>query len=295
MSWLDGIKKIYDKNYKILLAISIGFLIFSCSVLAVNKLKTGEWLAKNVDLKGGVMLTVETNTDLDLKDLEQKLSKELGTTVSVRKLQGLGGGVIGYSFTTEPINVDVLLSAVSNATGMQLKEGTYTIDNVSGALGAHFWANTVKILLLAFCAMAVVVIVYFRKLIPAFAVILSAISDIVGTLAIATLLSIKLSLGGVAALLMLIGYSVDTDILLSTKMLKREGEMQERIYSSIKTGLTMQIASISAMAILFFFTPSENLKQIALLLIIGLLCDVLNTWIQNVGLLRWYLESHGEH
>ena len=50
----------------------------------------------------------------------------------------------------------------------------------------------------------------------------------------------KLSTAGVAAFLMLIGFSVDTDMVLSTRLLKRkEGTVMERIYGATKTVPTM--------------------------------------------------------
>ena len=105
------------------------------------------------------------------------------------------------------------------------------------------------------------------------------------------LFEIKLSTAGVAALLMLIGYSVDTDILLSTRVLKQtEGTVTDRIYGSVKTGLTMQATAIVALSVMFLVSPAAVLRQIAIILIIGLVLDIFNTWIQNVGVIKLYLE-----
>ncbi|PIU72031.1 preprotein translocase subunit SecF, partial [Candidatus Woesearchaeota archaeon CG06_land_8_20_14_3_00_33_13] len=94
-----------------------------------------------------------------------------------------------------------------------------------------------------------------------------------------------------AAFLMLIGYSVDTNILLSTKVLKRKGgEVIDRIINGMKTGLTMTLTTVTAIVVAYLFSQSAALSQIMLILIIGLLTDVLNTWVQNAGILRLYLE-----
>ena len=142
--------------------------------------------------------------------------------------------------------------------------------------------------------MAIVIFVYFREFIPSIAVLLAGFSNLMGVLAIMNIFEIKLSTAGVAALLMVIGYSVDTDILLSTKMLKRTDiSLKERLHSSFKTGMTMQVTAIIALAVLYILTPALLLKQIAIILIIGLIFDIPNTWIQNAGLIRFYLESKG--
>jgi len=140
--------------------------------------------------------------------------------------------------------------------------------------------------------MGIVVFIYFKTFAPSMAVILAALSDIVVTLAVFNLTGIKLSTAGIAAFLMLIGYSVDTDILLSTRVLKRkEGSVMDRVYNAMRTGLTMSATTLSAVLIALIFVQSEIVKQIMIILFIGLLVDLIMTWIQNVGILRLYLEK----
>jgi preprotein translocase subunit SecF len=105
------------------------------------------------------------------------------------------------------------------------------------------------------------------------------------------LLEIKLSTAGIAAFLMLIGYSVDTDILLSTRVLKvTEGTVFEKIKGAMRTGLMMSGTTIVAILTALIFTQSEVIRQIMIILLIGLGIDLINTWIQNAGLLRLYVE-----
>jgi preprotein translocase subunit SecF len=121
-------------------------------------------------------------------------------------------------------------------------------------------------------------------------VILSAFADIVEAFAVSQILGIKLSLATFTALLLLIGYSVDTDILLTTRVLKTEGDTSEKIKRAMKTGMTMLATTGAALVALFAMGASPVIVQITSVLLIGLLFDVLNTWITNAGLLRWYVE-----
>ena len=64
----------------------------------------------------------------------------------------------------------------------------------------------------------------------------------------------------------------------------------------MKTGFTMAAAAIGSMVALYlvvkFFMPyAQVLDQIAAVLIIGLVADVLATWLMNLGILRWYMEG----
>ena len=150
--------------------------------------------------------------------------------------------------------------------------------------------------LIAYAIGIFLIAVYIRHSIASFAVILAAFSDIIVTLAIINLMGVKLSTAGIAAFLMLIGYSVDTDMLLSTRVLKRkEGTIFERVISALKTGMMMNITTLSAITVALIFTDSEVIKQIMLILLVGLLVDIINTWLQNVGILRYYLEKKHKH
>ncbi|MBE6494560.1 MAG: protein translocase subunit SecF, partial [Methanosphaera stadtmanae] len=103
----------------------------------------------------------------------------------------------------------------------------------------------------------------------------------------------------VGALLMLIGYSVDTDILLTTRLLRRhEGSVEDRAEEACKTGLTLSIAAISSMVVLYLvvklFIPSAQvLEDISGVLLIGLLSDILATWFMNLGILKLYMQRGG--
>jgi len=148
-------------------------------------------------------------------------------------------------------------------------------------------------IILAFSILAITFILYSFYSIPSTAVILAAFADIVMTLAMVNLLGMRMSSAGIVAFLMLIGYSVDTDILLTTRLLKRrEGSLNKRIFGAFKTGMTMTLTSLLAIIFALVVVKSFSivLTQIFTILAIGLGFDILNTWITNVSILKWYVE-----
>ena len=139
--------------------------------------------------------------------------------------------------------------------------------------------------------MAIVVFLIFRTLIPSTAVVFSAFADIVMTLTLINLMGIRISTAGIVAFLMLIGYSVDTDILLTTRVLKRRDmSVNNRIFGAFKTGITMTLTSLVVVLVGYFLTSSISgiFNQIFTILIIGLGFDIMNTWLVNASLLKWY-------
>jgi preprotein translocase subunit SecF len=136
-----------------------------------------------------------------------------------------------------------------------------------------------------------VVFIIFRSFIPAVAVILAAITDIIVSMFVVSSMGITLSLPTLAAFLMLIGYSVDTDIVLTTEVMRSGGrDVSKSIRIAMKTGITMTLCALAALFAMYFVSGSHVLQQMATVLIIGLIFDLPATWLTNTGLLRWQAE-----
>jgi len=131
----------------------------------------------------------------------------------------------------------------------------------------------------------------FRTFVPSIAVVASAFSDIMIPLALMRLFGIELSLGTVAALLMLIGYSVDSDLLLNNHVIRRRGDFYNATFRAMRTGVTMTITSIAAMVVMTVVATLLGiplLPEIGIVLVFGLTTDLMNTYLMNVSLLRYY-------
>jgi preprotein translocase subunit SecF len=287
----------YDKKYKQLMIIPLLMLLIAVIVIGVQIATTGSFINKDVSLKGGVTLTITKEEAIDIIQLERFLGSSFsGRDISVRAINA-GGRQIGTVIAadidaSDEAELDQFIAAVEDGIGHELAPEDYGIEIMGSSLGASFFRETFTALIIAFVLMSIVVFIYFRSFVPSFAVILSAMSDIVVTLAIVDLVGMKISTGGIAAFLMLVGYSVDTDMLLTTRLLKRKGgTVFERTMSSVKTGMMMTVTTIGALLVGLIFMESAVVRQIMFIVLIGLFVDIINTWIQNVGILRYYIEK----
>lgn len=287
----NKLMEIYDKRYKALLLIPIILLILAIAQISYQTITTGDFLNKGVTLKGGLSVSI-SRENIDIVSLQDfLLSKFPKSDINVRALTS-ATTQIGVIVEASDIGAKDLILAIEEKIGT-LGIDEYTVEITGSSLGASFFRDTFRAMIIAFILMGIVVFFYFRIPIPSSAVIICAVCDIIETLAIVNLLGIKLSTAGIAAFLMLIGYSVDTDILLSTRVLKRKsGTVLDGVISAMKTGMTMTMTTIIAIVVALIFTQSEVIKQIMTILLIGLILDIINTWIQNAGILRWYLEKH---
>ncbi|MCQ8904652.1 MAG: protein translocase subunit SecF [Methanothermobacter sp.] len=269
------------KSYKPLIAIPAAITLIALLLVTFNGLN------ESVDLKGGTLAELTLHKSVTQAELESLLREKLGTgDVKVLSIRG--------ERATVQFGADLDVVKVSEAL-----RGTATINSYKSvgpvlsrqAMNQIYWAIG-----FAFLFMSVTVFIIFRDPVPSLAVILAAASDIIIAVGGMSILGIPLSLASVGAILMLIGYSVDTDILLTTRVLKRrKGSINERALGAMKTGVTMSISAIGSMAALYLVTvflmpEARVLSDIASVLIIGLLADILTTWLMNLGILRWYLE-----
>lgn len=288
------IDNIYHNEYKKLLFFTIGLILISICIIFAQLIMTGDYVQKGVTLKGGISVTIDVpaGTTIDTASLQARLQAAyVHSDISVRELSQ---GGIQQGVTIEATDVEA--TDVLNTLYQELPavpKIAYSAETTGSSLGASFFKQTELIVLVALLCMAIVVFAYFRVPIPSIAIMLAAISTAITTLGVIDLIGLKLSTAGVAAFLMLLGYSIDTDIVLSVRVLKRkEGTIYDRTLDAMKTGLTMTITALAAALVSFFLTQSEVIKEIMLVLIIGLTCDIIYTWIQNAAILRWYLEKH---
>ncbi|MBS3087439.1 hypothetical protein J4226_02495 [Candidatus Pacearchaeota archaeon] len=139
---------------------------------------------------------------------------------------------------------------------------------------------------------------YARYSAPSIAVLVAAFADILFTLATINLIGMKLSSGGIIALLMLIGYSVGTDILLTSRVLRRRNEsVNSACLGAFKTGSAMTLTAIASIfvGLMFIYRFETVLNQIFIIILIGLAYDLLNTWLTNVLIIKWYAESKNKY
>ena len=283
-------KNWHDRHYKTLLLIPLILLIFSFVYLGIFYSKHNDFMLKDISLTGGTSVTI--NEDLDIQDLNLFLQNKL-EDISIREISDLTTGKKVAVIIETKTEVDITKEVLEEYLGYGLTDDNSSIEFTGSSLSSSFYKQLLIAILISFIFMSIVIFILFKTAVPSGAVVLAAFADIIMTLVTANILGIKMSSAGIIALLMLIGYSVDTDILLTNRVLRRhEGTLNQRLVGAFKTGITMTMTSLVAITIAFFVVRpfSSILSQIFIILMIGLIFDMFNTWITNVSILKWYVE-----
>src|SRR3990172_435391 len=283
----------YDRHYKLLLIIPVIILLASIVYLGVFYSKTGDIIYRDVSLSGGTSITINGEINQDI--LEAGL-REKFPDVSFTKLEDITSRkeialIVESSATPEELKPEI-----EDILGYKLTEENSSTEFTGAALSQNFYRQLIMALIISFILMSIVIFILFRTFIPSIAVIFAVFADIAIPLAIIDILGIKISAAGIAAFLMLIGYSVDTDILLTSRALKsKEGAVNTRIFRAFKTGIFMTLTALAAVLPAFFIVTGlpDSFRQIFLILAIGLCADILNTWLTNASIIKWYCEKKG--
>ena len=275
----------YDINKyppKLMVTIPLIVLLVALASLGVQTLMTGMPIKPGMDFAGGTAVTVFTT------DTEDAISAAFAGYPLIDVESGINQGKYLKFGPMEDADFRALSTLVLE------KYPDAKIDQIGASFGATLQGQAAIAIVFSFILMAIVVFVIFRIFVPSLAVILSAFSDIVMASALMNLVGIPLTLATTAALLMLIGYSVDSDILLTNRVLKRQGNLADKMAGAFTTGFIMTSTALVAALAMWVVALVGNVEiifQISSVILLGLVADIFNTWVLNAGILRWYIEG----
>ncbi len=368
------IPNIYAGDYKKLIILPIILIIISLFFIPYIKL--------GIDFKGGTVITLYSDDEVEKESLEQELIESSIKVHSVRQMQTTFGNVIEieiendpglaraeklrFEFSNKIENVSRLESYVSQTNGtnqtildsynierekvniianeifqlagykektaeqtessIELKDlftneylnvksnyenkldnilkkhvnySSITIDVVSPSLSSKFIEKAIIVTIIAIIFAIILAFIVFRNPIPSLLVLTGAAADLVICLGAMGLFQIPFTLPSFAALLMMLGFSLDTDMLLTMRLLKQhEGTARERAYETMKTGATMSLTDLIAFISLFVLAILTNIStyyEISAIAICGLIGDVIATWLFNAVILLIYIERKKVH
>ncbi|VVB75427.1 Protein-export membrane protein SecF [Candidatus Tiddalikarchaeum anstoanum] len=287
----------YYNNYKKLLIIPILFLIFNLSVIFYTWINIGSPVYLDSSIKGGAVFTFKYNGTIDISALEQSIQTSLNSNdVSVVLIRSaLSNDILGYEIhVDETITEEDVRLSVEQYLNVQLDNSMISFTRQSSNLGSSFLSQSLTLIAIGFLFVTIVSYLSLKKnIIPSLTTLISTILDVIGIIAFLDLFQIRFSVGTIGALLMIIGYSADSDILLATNILKSEPEkLKENTKNAMITIFTMNFTALSTYLIMLLLSNVEIIKHIATILLLGIFYDALDSWLGARGVIqRMYAEK----
>jgi preprotein translocase subunit SecF len=276
-----------------MIVIPLTLAALCAGALTYRWMTTGSPVPLSTDFKEGALIRVGgLDNRPDANAVEQALRGLLAADVGVKITEDRTTGKFGFDAEvsrkiTENEENQVIQFISTQFVGAKLEPIQSKGSVITSISKDQAW----KALIGAFVLMTAVLFLIFRHSTAAGVMVLCVALDALGALGGMAIFQVPLSFGSIAALLMIIGYSVDTDILLSNHMLKRlGGEVRGRAADAMMTGLMTSGTTVVALVAIEIFTTAPLLHELSIVLIFGILADLINTWFLNVGVLLRHIE-----
>ena len=226
-AWLFGGKKEGGADFKTPSINFIGnrkkFYTFSCALIAVVLVFCGIFGVKmDVEFKGGSMITLAYEGDADLNDLKSTIGTELGkSNLTLQTGSDVSGNqtltvTLPGSDTLTTEQLDNLLATLNE----QYPDNNFVqneVSNVDATIGKEFLLKSV-VALVAACVLILLYVAYrFRKiggLKAGSTAIVALLHDMFVVFGVFVLLRIPLNGNFIAALLTILGYSINDTVVI---------------------------------------------------------------------------------
>lgn len=252
-------------------------------------------------LESSLLFTNDSRTISDYNAAKVKLDEIAGEMFT---LAGSGKTASGFNTTVQLRNAvtedwrmlsDSESALLRSSLSRNVKYESVSFDEVTSSLSEKFFDSAISIAIWSTILVSIVVFFIFRTPVPSAAVLIGALCDVIIALGAMAFFQIPLTLASFAALLMLVGFSLDTDVLLTMRVVKRkEGLAADRAYEAMKTGLTMSLAVFLAFSALFVLASLTNLRiyyEISSVALAGLVGDMFATWGINAVIILHYMQE----
>ena len=226
-AWLFGGKKEGGANFKTPSINFIGnrkkFYTFSCALIAVVLVFCAVFGIKmDVEFKGGSMITLAYEGDVDLNDLKSAIGSELGKSdLTLQTGSDISGNqtltvTLPGSDTLTTEQLDNLLASMNE----QYPDNNFAqneVSNVDATIGNEFLLKSV-VALVAACVLILLYVAYrFRKiggLKAGSTAIVALLHDMFVVFGVFVILRIPLNGNFIAALLTILGYSINDTVVI---------------------------------------------------------------------------------
>lgn len=270
--------------YKIakFLPIPLILLTIFLAVSINHYIKNGEFFIRDLDLKGGTSISFLTEKEVSIQNVSLILG-EFGEKT-----------LISISKTEKEYSVKITLPSeipYENVTEIikksDLDPRDISVQFIGPELGTAFFSQVVYLLSIAYVLVFIGNFFIYRRISVATTILLSSFANIIYIFGITTLLNIPITFAGFTSILLVIAYTIDSNILLSTKLLgSKIEEFYEQYKKTLITGVTISSSLILSMIIVLIFSDSPFLNNIAQVLLIGFAVDLINTYLLNAGIIE---------
>ncbi len=265
-------KCLFNKYYNLSNIISLILFIMSIFFLTFKGLNYG------VDFKGGTLIELRSdNTNYKTEDIRGAFNKLNLDDLSVKKFGAEGDYVI--KFKRSDLNEPDFIKNLKNDIDNYLEDYSFRrVENVGPKVSAELLQDGVTAIAIALAAMLIYIWFRFEWQFSIGAIV-AIFHDVIITLGIFSLLSLEINLSIVAAVLTIVGYSMNDTVVIFDRVrenLKKYADIKIfdltnlSINETLSRTLITSVTTLLALLSIFFF-GGEILKGFSFAMILGVI------------------------
>jgi len=265
-------KYLFNKYYN--LSNIISFILFIMSIFFL----TFKGLNYGVDFKGGTLIELRSdNTNYKTVDIRGAFNKLNLDDLSVKKFGAEGDYVI--KFKRSDLNEPDFIKNLKNDLDNYLEDYSFRrVENVGPKVSAELLQDGVTAIAIALAAMLIYIWFRFEWQFSIGAIV-AIFHDVIITLGIFSLLSLEINLSIVAAVLTIVGYSMNDTVVIFDRVrenLKKYADIKIfdltnlSINETLSRTLITSVTTLLALLSIFFF-GGEILKGFSFAMILGVI------------------------
>ena len=265
-------KYLFNKYYNLSNIISLILFIMSIFFLTFKGLNYG------VDFKGGTLIELRSdNTNYKTEDIRGAFNKLNLDDLSVKKFGTEGDYVI--KFKRSDLNEPDFIKNLKNDLDNYLEDYSFRrVENVGPKVSAELLQDGVTAIAIALAAMLIYIWFRFEWQFSIGAIV-AIFHDVIITLGIFSLLSLEINLSIVAAVLTIVGYSMNDTVVIFDRVrenLKKYADIKIfdltnlSINETLSRTLITSVTTLLALLSIFFF-GGEILKGFSFAMILGVI------------------------
>ena len=265
-------KYLFNKYYNLSNIISLILFIVSIFFLTFKGLNYG------VDFKGGTLIELRSdNTNYKTEDIRGAFNKLNLDDLSVKKFGAEGDYVI--KFKRPDLNEPDFIKNLKNDLDNYLEDYSFRrVENVGPKVSAELLQDGVTAIAIALAAMLIYIWFRFEWQFSIGAIV-AIFHDVIITLGIFSLLSLEINLSIVAAVLTIVGYSMNDTVVIFDRVrenLKKYADIKIfdltnlSINETLSRTLITSVTTLLALLSIFFF-GGEILKGFSFAMILGVI------------------------
>ena len=276
-------KYLFNKYYNLSNIISLILFIISIFFLTFKGLNYG------VDFKGGTLIELRSdNTNYKTEDIRGAFNKLNLDDLSVKKFGAEGDYVI--KFKRSDLNEPDFIKNLKNDLDNYLEDYSFRrVENVGPKVSAELLQDGVTAIAIALAAMLIYIWFRFEWQFSIGAIV-AIFHDVIITLGIFSLLSLEINLSIVAAVLTIVGYSMNDTVVIFDRVrenLKKYADIKIfdltnlSINETLSRTLITSVTTLLALLSIFFF-GGEILKGFSFAMILGLYLELTHLYLLQI-------------